>query len=148
MRTGLLTLLNLALLILLPVSWAAPLMRAGVLPLFSLTEVSVLTGLQALWRTDVFLAALVTLFAVVAPYGKTVALALMHFEILSLHALPVLRLLGKLAMAEVFLLALYIVLIKGTGFGRIEVGWGLYLFTACVLASLGIGWATKQSDAD
>ena len=41
--------LNLALLVLYPVAWAAPLMRAGLLPLFKLDEISVLTGLQSLW---------------------------------------------------------------------------------------------------
>ena len=38
---------NLALLILFPLAWFAPLLRAGVLPLFGLSEISVITGLQA-----------------------------------------------------------------------------------------------------
>ncbi|MDG1168662.1 MAG: paraquat-inducible protein A, partial [Sulfitobacter sp.] len=73
-----LKLLNLSLLILYPVAWAAPLMRAGLLPLFSLNEISVLTGLQSLWATDIFLALMVTLFALFAPYVKTIGLALVH----------------------------------------------------------------------
>ncbi|MFN9000606.1 MAG: paraquat-inducible protein A, partial [Holosporales bacterium] len=63
---------NLALLILFPVAWFAPLLRAGVLPLFGLSEISVITGLQALWRTDVVLALLVTVLAVFAPWLKTI----------------------------------------------------------------------------
>jgi paraquat-inducible protein A len=51
---------------------------------------------------------------------------------------PVISTLGKLAMAEVFILAIYIVISKGVGIGQIEVAWGLYLFTAAVLTSLGI----------
>ena len=51
---------------------------------------------------------------------------------------------GKLAMADVFLIALYITLTKGIGVGRIEVAWGLYLFTACIFASLWIGLRTEQ----
>lgn len=130
--------LNLALLVLFPVAWAAPLLRAGLLPLFGLSEISVLTGLQALWATDPALAVLVGLLALVAPYAKTLGLALLDFGLLSPRALPMLRLLSRLAMADVFLIALYILLAKGTGFGTIQVAWGLYLFTACILLSLAL----------
>lgn len=137
--------LNLALLILYPIAWAAPLMRAGLLPLFSLSEISVLTGLQSLWASDIFLALVVTVFALFAPYLKTIGLALHHFGLLSARALPALYILGKLAMADIFLIALYITLTKGIGVGRIEVAWGLYLFTACILMSLFISWRTGKS---
>jgi len=139
--------LNLALLILYPVAWAAPLMRAGLLPLFSLDEISVLTGLQSLWASDIFLALVVTGFALFAPYLKTIGLALLHFNLLSPKVQPVLHMLGKLAMADIFLIALYITLSKGIGIGRIEVAWGLYLFTACILASLFISWRTERAFA-
>lgn len=122
-------------------------MRAGLLPLFSLSEISVLTGLQSLWASDVFLALVVTVFALFAPYLKTIGLALVHFGLLKPAALPALQVLGKLAMADIFLIALYITLSKGIGLGRIEVAWGLYLFTACVLASLWISWKTQQSQS-
>ena len=39
---------NLSLLVLYPVAWFAPLLRAGVLPLFGLKEISVLSGLAAI----------------------------------------------------------------------------------------------------
>ncbi|NOR30190.1 MAG: paraquat-inducible membrane protein A [Sulfitobacter sp.] len=136
--------LNLSLLILYPIAWAAPLMRAGVLPLFGLTEISVLSGARALWASDIFLALIVTVFAFIAPYLKTLGLALVQFDILGPRALPALAFIGKLAMADVFLIALYITLAKGIGFGRIEVAWGLYLFTACILMSLWISWKTQQ----
>lgn len=136
--------LNLSLLILYPIAWAAPLMRAGVLPLFGLTEISVLSGVRALWASDIFLALVVTVFAFIAPYLKTLGLALVQFDILGPRALPALAFIGKLAMADVFLIALYITLAKGIGFGRIEVAWGLYLFTACILMSLWISWKTQQ----
>ena len=139
-----LTALNLSLLVAYPLAWWAPLMRAGLLPLFSLSEISVLTGLQSLWATDIFLALVVTLFALFAPYLKTIGLALLHFGLLSPAALPALHVLGKLAMADIFLVALYITLSKGIGVGRIEVAWGLYLFTACILLSLWINWRTGQ----
>ena len=135
---------NLALLVLFPIAWFAPLMRAGLLPLFSLSEISVITGLQSLWESDVFLALLVTAFALFAPYLKTIGLALIHFGLLRRKVLPILQILGKLAMADVFLIALYITLSKGVGVGRIEVAWGLYLFTGCILASIIIGYFTEK----
>ena len=127
---------NLALLILFPIAWFAPLMRAGLLPLFGLSEISVITGLQSLWDSDVALALLVTAFALFAPYLKTISLALLHFNLASPKLLPALTWIGKLAMADVFLIALYIVVTKGVGIGKIETMWGLYLFTACILASI------------
>ena len=136
--------LNLALLLLYPLAWWAPLMRAGLLPLFSLDEISVLTGLQSLWASDIFLALVVTAFALFAPYLKTIGLALLHWRLLSPRLLPLLHLLGKLAMADIFLIALYITLAKGIGVGRIEVAWGLYLFTACIVASLWISYETER----
>ncbi len=145
-RSGwVLTALNLSLLVLYPLAWWAPLMRAGLLPLFSLNEISVLTGLQSLWATDIFLALVVTIFALFAPYLKTIGLALVHFGLLKPAALQVLHILGKLAMADIFLIALYITLSKGVGVGRIEAAWGLYLFTLCILTSLWISWRTEQS---
>ena len=135
---------NLCLLVLYPVAWFAPLMRAGLLPLFGLSEISVMTGLQSLWTSDIFLALVVTLFALVAPYVKTVGLVLIHFDLLSPRLAKPLEIMGKLAMADIFLIALYITIIKGIGIGRIEVAWGLYLFTFCILASLLISCKTRQ----
>lgn len=111
-------------------------MRAGLLPLFGFSEISVLTGLAALWDTDLFLASLVAVFALIAPYVKTLGLALVQFNLISRRALPAIGIMGKLAMADVFLIALYITVVKGIGIGRIETAWGLYLFTACIMASL------------
>lgn len=136
---------NLALLVLFPLAWFAPLLRAGLLPYFSLDEISVMSGLQAIWEKDVFLALLVTGFALFAPYIKTIGLALLHFGLLSPRALPALHVLGKLAMADIFLIAIYIVVAKGIGLGRLETGWGLYLFTGCVLTSLLISHKTETS---
>ena len=147
-RLGWLRLANLSLLVLFPVSWFAPLMRAGLLPLFGLSEISVISGLQSLWKTDVFLALMVTLFALFAPMLKTLGLALIHFGQMRRRALPWLTVLGKLAMADVFLIALYITLAKGIGVGRIETAWGLYLFTACILASLVVSHLTGKSARD
>ena len=136
---------NLALLVLFPVAWFAPLMRAALLPIFGMDEISVITGLQSLWASDPALALLVTFFAIFAPFAKTLGLALIHFNLLSRQTLPALHLIGKLAMADVFLIALYIVIAKGAGYVTIETGWGLYLFTGCILTSLLISHKTETS---
>jgi uncharacterized paraquat-inducible protein A len=111
-------------------------MRAAVLPIFGMDEISVITGLQALWATDAVLALVVTFLAVFAPMAKVTGVALVDFGLLAPRVMPVLQGLGKLAMADVFLLAIYIVLIKGAGLVTVETAWGLYLFTGCILASL------------
>ncbi|SMX36128.1 Paraquat-inducible protein A [Maliponia aquimaris] len=137
--------LNLTLLVLYPVSWFAPLLRAGFLPLFGMSEISVISGLQALWESDVVLALVVTLLALFAPLIKTLGLALVQFDLLDRRTLPALEITGKLAMADIFLVALYITVFKGMGVGRIDVAWGFYLFTACILASVVLGIAEKRT---
>ena len=135
---------NLALLILFPIAWFAPLLRAALLPIFGMDEISVISGLQSLWGSDVFLALVVTAFAIFAPYLKTIGLALVHFDLLKAKVLPVLGYLGKLAMADIFLIALYVVVVKGAGRVTVEGGWGLYMFTGCVLASILISIFTAR----
>ncbi len=135
---------NLSLLILFPISWFAPLMRAGLLPLFGLSEISVISGLQSLWGTDIALALLVTFFAVFAPILKTLGIALIHFGYMRRKALPIFDVLGKLAMADVFLIALYVVIVKGVGLATVETAWGLYLFTGCILTSIAISHLTRR----
>ena len=140
----LIRLLTLSLLVLYPVAWFAPLMHAGLLPIFGLSEISVITGLQSLWGSDVILALVVTAIAIFAPYLKTIGLALVQWDLLDDRVQPVLHILGKLAMADVFLIALYITLAKGIGYVTIEVAWGLYMFTACILASITLGLITEK----
>lgn len=143
-----LRLTNLALLIAFPVAWFLPLMRAGILPLFGMSEISVISGLRALWDNDIILALLVTLFALFAPMAKTIGLALVQFGLASTRLMPALALLGKFAMADVFLVALYIVVVKGVGLARVETAWGLYVFTACILVSVVVSALTHHLAAE
>lgn len=137
---------NLSLLVLFPVAWFVPLVRAGLLPLFGLSEISVLSGISSLWDSAPVLALLVALFALVAPYAKTLILAAVHFG--KLDKVPhALHFLGRLAMADVFLIALYIVVVKGVGLGTVKVAWGLYFFTALVLMSLALTRLTDRAVA-
>lgn len=145
-----LRLINLSLLVVFPVAWFAPLLRTGLLPelripdwlgggaLFSADEVSVISGLQVLWQEDVFLALAVTFFALVAPMLKCAGTALIQFGWLSARAKPAVRLMARLAMADIFILAIWIIIARGIGVGRIETAWGLWLFTGAVMAALAV----------
>ena len=136
---------NLLLLLAFPAAWWAPLARAGLLPWFGGSEVSALSGIADLWQADRALAVLVALFAVAIPYAKTLVLAAVHFGRIGPRALPLVEIVGKLSMADVFLVAVYIVIVKGVGVGHVSTAWGLWLFTACVLVSLYVGWATGRA---
>lgn len=141
-----LRLANLCLIALFPLAWFAPLLRAGWLPFFELDEISVVSGLQAIWQKDPALALIVTFLALFAPMAKCVGLALVQFGLGSPRLLPALHALGRLAMADVFLIAIYIVLAKGALVGRLETAWGLYLFTGCILTSLAISHLSARHD--
>ncbi len=140
----LLRLATLSLLILYPVAWFAPLMRAGLLPIFGLSEISVFTGLRSLWDTDILLAAVVAVFALIVPYTKTLWLVLIQWGVMGRSGLGLLHVLGRFAMADVFLIALYITLAKGISYATIQTAWGLYLFTGCILTSISLGLLTDR----
>ncbi|WP_439104658.1 paraquat-inducible protein A [Celeribacter marinus] len=142
-----LRLANLSLLIAFPIAWGAPLLRAGFLPVFGLSEISVLSGVASLWQTDILLALVVIVLAMVAPIAKVLTLEGVLSNRLPARIKPWLFHLGRLAMADVFLIAIYITVAKGIGIGRLEVAWGMYLFTACVVTSLALSLipARKQT---
>ncbi|MEM7505494.1 MAG: paraquat-inducible protein A [Pseudomonadota bacterium] len=134
---------NLTLLIAYPAAWFSPLATAGVLPWFTGNTISVAGGVVDLWQIDIALSLLVALLAVVIPYAKTCLLVAIHRGWQGPIAL--IEIVGKLSMADVFLIALYIVVMKGVGIGHVTPAWGLWLFTLCVLASIWVGWQTAKS---
>jgi uncharacterized paraquat-inducible protein A len=132
------------LVIILPVTWWLPLFTARV-PFLWREEISIVTGLAELWRLDLVLFLIVLVFSVLAPIGKLLASLYVWYRLpagAAHRALGRLALLGKLSMAELFLLAVVIVGFKGVGIGTIEVAWGLHAFAAVVLLSFGASlWA-------
>ena len=68
--------------------------------------------------------------------------ALIEFRLLDKRVKPVIGILGKFAMADIFIFSMCVVVAKGIGIGigigigEIEVAWGLYFFTGCVIVSL------------
>jgi uncharacterized paraquat-inducible protein A len=131
-------------LILVPVTWWLPLFTARV-PFLWQQEVSIATGLVELWRLDLVLFAVVLLFSVLAPLAKGAALLWAWYRVPASRAgvwLHRLSILGKLAMAEIFLLAVVIVGLKGVGIGKVEVSWGLHAFAGALLLSFAVStWA-------
>ena len=128
----------------MPFTWRLPLFDARV-PFLWRQQVSIATGLVELWRLDLLLCAAVFLFSVLAPLVKGAALVWVWYRVPQADArrlLDRLALLGKLAMTEVFLLAVIIVGIKGVGIGTVEVRWGLHAFVLAVVLSYAVStWA-------
>jgi len=125
-----------ALLALYPVAWGAPILTAGLLPWFGQDNISILSGILALLGSDPILGLLIAVLAIIAPFGKTVlglASLVLDRDILGAS---VAWLMSRLAMADIFLVSLYIVIAKGVGVGHIQTRWGLYVFTLCVLLSM------------
>lgn len=137
-------LVNLALLGLFPLAWTAPLAKADVLWWWNVETISILSGIQRLYEKDFFLCVVVTLFAVIAPYLKTLALVYAQFSDNETadRMMPAIEVLGKLSMTDVFLVAFYVLLYRG--FADVQTAWGLYLFTGLVLASMWSAWVTRR----
>lgn len=131
-------------LVLVPLTWWLPLFQARV-PFLWRQEVSIVNALVELWQLDLFLCAVVFFFSVLTPLLKSLALVWVWYRVpavLARRRLDRLALLGKLAMTEIFLLAVVIVGIKGVGIGKVEVSAGLHLFVAIVLLSFAAStWA-------
>jgi paraquat-inducible protein A len=124
----------------LPATWWLPLFVARV-PFLWREQVTVVSGLAALWDLDRLLFAIVLLCSVIAPMTKLVATLHVWYRAplgTAPKALGRLALLGKLSMTELFLLAVVIVGFKGVGLGRIEVAWGLEAFAAVVVLSFAL----------
>lgn len=138
-------LINLALLVLFPFAWAAPLARAEIAWIFETDPITILSGIVDLWEEDVFLSLVVALFAVALPYAKTLALAVAQFSggVAARRMLPVIELLGRFSMTDVFLIAFYVIAYRGIG--DLKIAWGTYFFTALVLASIWASWMTARA---
>lgn len=136
-------LVNLAMLGLLPLAWQAPLAKTDGGWLFSDEEITVFSGVAQLYETEPVLAILIGVFAVATPYLKTLLLVYAQFSdrAAARALMPLIELLARFSMTDVFLVAFYIVAYSGVG--ELTVGWGLYFFTGLVIASILAGWRTQ-----
>jgi uncharacterized paraquat-inducible protein A len=129
-----------------PLIWFAPLFALKIDLKFwaDATEFTIISTLQTLWRTDPALAVLVSFLALFAPMVKLLGLVLMHVGLLSARLLPALGLMGRLAMADIFLIALAVAMIKGMDGGTVTILWGFWAFAGAVLASVLLGWLRPE----
>ena len=74
--------------------------------LFDLTELTIISAIQSLWSQDKYLALEVTFFALFAPMVKTVGISLIQFKFLSGQVKLILQFIGKLALEDVFIIAI------------------------------------------
>jgi paraquat-inducible protein A len=109
--------------------------------------ISVVSGIMTLFEEgEYFLFVVLSLFTLVFPMGKLALLAMIWAE--RKHALERVRRfhrwvdqLGKWSMLDVFVVAVLIVAMKSSSVANLEIGIGLYLFTASVIATQFIsGW--------
>ncbi len=146
LRRSLLIALTAVLAVLFPVAWFAPLMTVKVRLAFwaSGTDLTLISTLQSVWAEDAALGLVLTFAAIVAPTVKVLGTGLILLRLLSPRVAGILWHIGRFAMADVFLIAVYVALFKGMDGGTIAMGWGLWLFTACVLGSLVLSLLSER----
>lgn len=134
---------NLALLACLPITWFLPLLKNKAFYVLS-SEITLWTSLVELFQTDIFLALVILIFAMVMPLAKCALYAYLWFVTDGKRPglLKTGSILAKLSMIDVFLFALLILIVKGLSIGTIEPQFGLYAFSSAVLASLGVSVVT------
>lgn len=132
---------------------------AGVFfPFFHVTKmwvfddaVSVVGGIATLFHEDeYFLFAILTLFTLVFPCAKLALLGVIWMErdqdlakVQRLHRNV--ESLGKWSMLDVFVVAILIVVMKSSSVANIQVGIGVYLFTASVvLTQIASAWISRK----
>ena len=111
---------------------------------------SILGVIQKLFKTnDIFLAVILALFSVFSPILKLSfywhATGLKDSKKFN-STLQIIHYVGKFSMAEVFALALIIVVIKSfPGGSTAQLEWGAYLFTSSVICSMFVSFRLDSS---
>jgi paraquat-inducible protein A len=126
-----------------------PIMKTSRLWIFS-DELSLVGIVRVLWTEEEFFVSLVVLvFSLVFPVLKlAVAYALWRFVAVSTphfgRVLSLLEFLGKWSLADVLIVALAIVVIKGSGLVNATIGVGIYPFVASTLLAGAVVARVKQ----
>lgn len=137
----------LGLMIAFPVIWFAPLFSLKITLRFwaDATQFTVISTLQTLWRDSPGIALLVSFLALFAPMVKLLGIILSQHGLISRHLGPALTVMGRLAMADIFLIALAVAMIRGLDGGNITIHWGFWAFAGAVLAALALGWVKPRA---
>lgn len=107
-----------------------------------------LAGLDALRAAgDWLLFALIFAFSVLLPYAKLALLAWVWRRGRpsgSHRALELVEALGRWSLLDVLVVALAVVTLRGNFFVRTQLEWGIYLFAAAALLSMGLSAWTRR----
>ena len=138
-------LINLFLIGIIPSSWFLPIAYTGLVPWFGLKEISIVSSLQVLCKTNLFLCLVVFFSVIIFPMIKLIFLSLAHFNIVKNDSLSILLIVSQFSMSEVFILSFYIVITKSTWLGHLSIAWGFYVFCFATIISLIIAlWTQLQ----
>ena len=110
-------------------------------------EIVLVQAAYDLYQTDIVLFLVVFFFGIFAPAVKMLASAGAWYLLDVRHALQlqkVIIILGKLAMLDIMLIAIYIVAIKGVGIGSVDIMPGLYFYVALVISSFFVSLAMEH----
>ena len=137
--------INLLVVMAIPGIWLLPMFRNSLLLVFG-SEISVLGGVVDLFGYDLFLALVILVFAMVFPALKALLLILIWLTRWSPGArtLRVAKQLSRYAMADVFLVAVTVIVLKGAAVGSLELMYGFYVFAFYVIHSLVFTHATEH----
>ncbi len=138
-----------SLLALFPIVLFVPLVRMKWW-VFRYNEITLARLAHDLLRTDLLLFLIVVLFGIVVPLCKLIMMWLCWCWLDMERAYSInrhIRILNKLSMLDVMLMAISVVALKGMGVGRIEIAYGLYLYVLFALANFGLSVAIDASIA-
>ena len=114
-------------------------------------EHSLLSAVWALWRAgEILLAIIIGIFSVVFPFAKLALMAVDTIARLRSHpphhrSATAVTWLGRWSMLDVFILALIIVAIRGSGIGDAATRPGIYLFATSVLLTMWAGERLRRT---
>ena len=135
--------------VLFPVVLVVPILSTRTF-FISRNEIALASVALDLLRTDKVLFVVVVVFGVIVPWCKSVLSCFYWYSASTSNPgarFELLATLGKFGMLDVMLLAMFVVVFKGTGLGTIELRWGLYLYVFFVVASLCVSVAMRRAVA-
>lgn len=127
------------------VLWFIPIIRQTAFTFLN-KDISMASVAYELYRTDILLFIIVSSSVTIVPMAKSAIYVYIWFFAKNLKAWPMATgaLLGKISMLDIFIYAVFIVLMKGQGLVSITILPGMYLYIAAALISLAVGMATER----
>jgi len=131
-----------------PIAWNVPILKTSYLGLIYFREISVIDLITSLWLKDWVLSLILVIFSILSPMIKVIYLFLQNFGLISKNSNSFIFLLNKVSMTEIFVISIYIVLLKDLWIKELDVAWGIYLYTLCGLLSLSLSFLIEIKSFD